>query len=73
MPMSDADVSILNSFRLCPPVDAPLQLACARGAFHFAGTQFDNSDSGAPTINMDEWRQNFHETHDRLKRMMYFL
>ncbi|KAI5827947.1 Piwi-domain-containing protein [Schizophyllum commune Tattone D] len=80
------DAIKLLSFHLChtyakatravsipAPVYCKLLLACARGAFHFAGTQFDNSDSGGPTINMDEWRQNFHETHDRLKRMMYFL
>ncbi|KAL1722557.1 Piwi domain-containing protein [Schizophyllum commune] len=79
------DAIKMLSFHLCHTyakatravsIPAPVyyaDLACARGAFHFAGTQFDNSDSGAPTINMDEWRQNFHETHDRLKRMMYFL
>ncbi|KAI5900235.1 Piwi-domain-containing protein [Schizophyllum commune H4-8] len=79
------DAIKLLSFHLCHTyakatravsIPAPVyyaDLACARGAFHFAGTQFENSDSGGPTINMDEWRQNFHETHDRLKRMMYFL
>ncbi|KAL1746079.1 Piwi domain-containing protein [Schizophyllum fasciatum] len=47
-------------------------LACARGAFHFAGNEYE-SDTGASEVDLSVWRQHFCAAHRNLKNMMYFL